>query len=60
MAKYKSLDEIFSDVEFSNLLDSVSQTKRQYLDPEIEQFKEISDFYRENNREPLKFDSLGK
>lgn len=60
MAKYKSLDEIFSDVEFSNLLDSVSQTKRQYLDPEIEQFKEISDFYRENNREPLKVDCLGK
>lgn len=60
MAKYKSLDDIFSDVEFMNLFDSVSQMKRQYLDPEIEQFKEINDFYRENNREPLKVESLGK
>lgn len=60
MAKYKSLDDIFSDVEFMNLFDSVSQVKRQYLDPEIEQFKEINDFYRENNREPLKVESLGK
>lgn len=60
MAKYKSLDDIFSDVEFMSLLDSVKQVKRQYLDPEIEQFKEINDFYRENSREPLKVKSLGK
>lgn len=60
MAKYKSLDDIFSDVEFISLLDSVKQVKRQYLDPEIEQFKEINDFYRENSREPLKVKSLGK
>ncbi len=60
MAKYRSLDDIFSDVEFMSLFDSVKQVKRQYLDPEIEQFKEINDFYRENSREPLKVKSLGK
>ncbi|MFR7898285.1 MAG: GIY-YIG nuclease family protein, partial [Turicibacter sanguinis] len=60
MAKYQSLDDIFSDVEFVSLLESVTKVKKEYLDPEIEQFKEINEFYRENNREPVKVNSLGK
>lgn len=60
MAKYKSLDDIFSDEEFIDLLDSVEKKIKRYLDPEIEQFKEINDFYRENGREPLQVKHLGK
>lgn len=60
MAKYKSLDDIFADEEFIDLLDSVEKKVKRYLDPEIEQFKEINDFYRENYREPLQVEHLGK
>lgn len=59
MARYKTLDDIFNDPEFLELINVDVKPKAKYLDPEIEKFEEINQFYQENNTEPKKT-SLGK
>lgn len=58
MQNFATLDDIFDDAGFEDLVAGIKPARIERLDPDIEKFLEIVDWVRENGREPQKSTNL--
>lgn len=54
--RYQSIDEIMNSDLFEDITSKTKKINKVSYDPEIEKFREIIDFVKENGREPYKVD----
>ena len=54
--RYHSIDEIMKSDLFEDITSKTKKINKVSYDPEIEKFREIIDFVKENGREPYKVD----
>lgn len=55
---FKTLDDIFNDSLFDDLISELKPKERKMLDPDIEKFNEILEWIKENGEEPQKVTNL--
>lgn len=51
---FATLDDVFADSLFDELVKGIQPKEVVFVDPEIERFKEIIEWVKENGREPMK------